>query len=170
MSKKAVQNNQEYIELLNAIKGRISSAKVNVTRAMSKELISLYWFIGSSIVQKQEEQGWGKSVVEQLSKDIVQTYPDYKGFSERNLWNMWRLDDEYKNSSNLQQLVAEIPWGHNLLIMEKVSEQKAREYYLKASAEMGWSRNVLLNQIKADAFGLSKKKKTHNFPQVLPEH
>ena len=76
----------------------------------------------------------------------------------------------YKDQPKLAQLVPEIPWGHNVLIMQKVKNLKAKEYYLRASAEMGWSRNVLLNQIKADAYQLSLKKKQHNFEKALPMH
>lgn len=71
----------------------------------------------------------------------------------------------------LQQLVAEIPWGHNLLILNKLHDPAARLYYLRATAQFGWSRNVLLNQIKAGAYERAgTEKKTHNFPLALPEH
>ncbi len=76
----------------------------------------------------------------------------------------------YKDQPKLARLVPEIPWGHNVLIMQKVKEIKAKEYYLRSSAEFGWSRNVLLNQIKADAYELSLKKKQHNFEKALPVH
>ena len=71
----------------------------------------------------------------------------------------------------LQQLVAEIPWGHNLLILNKMTDPAARLYYLRATARFGWSRNVLLNQIKANAYERAvTEKKTHNFPLALPEY
>lgn len=78
---------------------------------------------------------------------------------------------EYKEDAILQQLVGEIPWGHNILILSKVKDKDEREYYLKASAEMGWSRNVLLNQIKAGACQYQKSlPEQHNFSKVLPKH
>lgn len=71
----------------------------------------------------------------------------------------------------LQQLAAEIPWGHNLLILNKLTAPAARLYYLRATARFGWSRNVLLNQIKAGAYERAvTEKKTHNFDLALPEH
>lgn len=71
----------------------------------------------------------------------------------------------------LEQLVPEIPWGHNLLILNKLTDTAARLYYLRATAQFGWSRNVLLNQIKAKAYERAvTEKKTHNFPLALPEY
>ena len=71
----------------------------------------------------------------------------------------------------LRQLVAEIPWGQNLLILNRLRDPAARLYYLQATARFGWSRNVLLNQIKAGAYERAvAEKKTHNFDLVLPEH
>lgn len=71
----------------------------------------------------------------------------------------------------LRQLVAEVPWGHNLLILNKLADPEARLYYLWATARFGWSRNVLLNQIKAGAYERAvKERKSHNFPLALPEH
>lgn len=77
---------------------------------------------------------------------------------------------EYNDNSKLAQLVREIPWGQNIVIMQKVKDVKEREYYIHATAKMGWSRNVLLNQIKADAYALGQRQKTHNFPRTLPIH
>ncbi|MCG2707280.1 MAG: PDDEXK nuclease domain-containing protein [Candidatus Omnitrophica bacterium] len=108
------------------------------------------------------------NIVEALARDLKAAFPQVHGFSERNVWNMRRLYEEYKNKPFLQQLVAEIPWGHNLLIMEKIYGDKEREYYIKSSRDLGWSRNVLLNQVKAGAYEFSLKQKSHNFPKVLP--
>ena len=158
----------EYIKFLNEIKSRIVTARIQAVRSVNKELIKLYWDIGRTIVQRQKKYKWGDNIVEALARDLKAAFPQVHGFSERNVWNMRRLYEEYKNKPFLQQLVAEIPWGHNLLIMEKVSGDKEREYYVKFSRDLGWSRNVLLNQIKAGAYEFSLKQKTHNFPKVLP--
>ncbi len=158
----------EYIKFLNEIKSRIVTARIQAIRSVNKELIKLYWDIGRTIVQRQKKYRWGDNIVEALARDLKAAFPQVHGFSERNVWNMRRLYEEYKNKPFLQQLVAEIPWGHNLLIMEKVFDNKEREYYVKSSRDLGWSRNVLLNQIKAGAYEFSLKQKTHNFPKVLP--
>ncbi|MDX2502970.1 MAG: PDDEXK nuclease domain-containing protein, partial [Gammaproteobacteria bacterium] len=127
--------------------------------------------MGKAIVDQQEQLGWGKSVVEQLSRDLQKTFEGKSGFSTQNLWYMRQFYIEYQDDIVLQQLVGELPWGQNLAIMSKVKERDARHYYLKASLEMGWSRNVLVHQIKSQAYQrhyLSKKQ--HNFEQALPEH
>lgn len=160
----------EYGNFLKEIKSRIVTARIHAVRAVNKELIGLYWEIGRSIVERQERLKWGDSVIEQLAKDLKKTFPEVLGFSERNLWNMRRFYEEYKRNSILQQLVAELPWGHNVLIMEKTAFDKEREYYLEASRDLGWSRNVLLNQIKAGDYKMSLQKKTHNFDKALPAH
>ena len=155
-------------------------------------------------MEKQEELGWGESVIEQLSRDLRRAFPETKGFSSRNLRNMKHLFSTYANTTiwqqavaklpamgltapnrqqavaklpesaiveKLRQLVAEVPWGHNLLILNKLSEPRERLYYLYSSAQYGWTRSVLLNQIKADAYGRSLAEgKAHNFPAALPEH
>jgi len=77
---------------------------------------------------------------------------------------------ELETFTNLQQLAAEIPWGHHMLMLDKLSVPAARLWYLRATAQFGWSRNVLLNQIKAAAYDRAvKEKKTHNFAMALPE-
>lgn len=161
---------KEYIKFLNEIKSRIVSARIQAIRSVSKELIKLYWDIGKGIVERQQKYKWGDNIVEALARDLKEEFPQTHGFSERNLWNMRRFYEEYKNKPFLQQAVAEIPWGHNLLIMEKVTGDRERRYYIKCSRDFGWSRNVLLNQIKAGAYELSLRQKTHNFPKVLPKY
>ena len=161
---------KDYVQFLNEIKSRISTARIHAIRSVNKELIKLYWDIGKSIVERQQKYKWGDNIVEILASDLKEAFPEAQGFSNRNVWNMRRFYEEYKNNPFLQQLVAEIPWGHNLLIMEKVNSDKEREYYIKFSRDFGWSRNVLLNQIKAGAYALSLKQKTHNFPRVLPAY
>ncbi|MEK9150381.1 MAG: PDDEXK nuclease domain-containing protein [Candidatus Desantisbacteria bacterium] len=161
---------KEYIKFLAEIKSRIGTARIQAIRSVNKELINLYWDIGKSIVERQEKYKWGDAIVEVLARDLKEAFPQVHGFSERNLWNMRRFYEEYKDKPILQQLVAEIPWGHNLLVMEKITKEKERAYYIKSSRDFGWSRNVLLNQIKAGAYAFSLKQKTHNFPKALPEH
>lgn len=160
-----------YLKFLNEIKVAIDSSRLKAIRDVNKQLISLYWNIGKMIVERQERFGWGKSVVERLAGDLHYVYPDIKGFSSRNIWDMRRFYVEYKDHQFLRQAVAEIPWGHNLLILNKTRLIQEREYYVVASARMGWTRNVLLNQIKANAYERQKLlPKAHNFTKALPVH
>ena len=161
---------KEYISFLNEIKSRIISARIKAVRSVNKELIKLYWDIGRSIIERQEKYKWGNAVVEKLANDLKEDFKSTFGFSVQNLWYMRQFYLEYKDDAILQQLVGELPWGHNILIFSQVKNKKEKAYYLKASAAMGWSRNVLLNQIKAGAYQMSQKQKQHNFERALPVH
>jgi len=162
---------EKYIQLFHEIKHNIRNAQLNSARFVNRELVSLYWHIGELIVREQTDENYGKAVVEKLSVDLAKEFPSLTGFSARNLWEMRKFYQTYSFSAILQQLVAELPWGHNLLIMNKINTPKQAEYYIRASINYGWSRNVLLNQIKADAYthALSENKTT-NFQETLPEH
>jgi len=161
---------KEYINFFNEIKSRIITARIQAIRSVNKELIKLYWDIGRTIVERQKKYKWGDAVVERLALDLSAEFSGVTGFSVQNLWRMRLLYLEYKDSLKLAQLVREIPWGQNIVIMQMVKDIKEREYYIRATAEMGWSRNVLLNQIKAGAYSFYLKQKTHNFPKVLPAY
>lgn len=139
MKDKLVLPESGYSFLLKEIKERITSARINASRSINKELIRLYWDIGRMIVLKQKKYKWGDNIVENLAKDLQEEIPGNFGFSSRNLWQMRRFYEEYKHSPILQQVVAELPWGQNLVILQMVKNAEEREYYIKATAEMGWS-------------------------------
>ena len=206
----------EYRQFIEDLKTRVVSARISAARAVSLDLILLYWDIGCGIVEKQKVLGWGDAVVEMVAADLRRAFPQITGFSPRNVWDMRRLYKTYtapefiaqaareinhgeggqilrqvvaefggdkkrpqaaakltgsKVIELLRQLVAEVPWGQNLLILNKLTAPAARLYYLRATARFGWSRNVLLNQIKAGAYERAiTDKKTHNFPLALPEY
>ena len=160
-----------YADMLLSIKTAVRDSRLRAQRTVNRELIGLYWIIGREIAQRQEQEGWGKSVVEQLSHDLCQEFPGQQGFSIQNLWYMRQFFLEYQAEPNLQQLVGEIPWGQNLLIMAKVKDPAARAYYLRMTAEQGWSRNVLLNQVKGQAFERhALADRQHNAAETLPHH
>jgi predicted nuclease of restriction endonuclease-like (RecB) superfamily len=117
-------------------------------------------------------KGYGSKVVERLSVDLKEEFPDTTGFSPRNLWDMKRFYEFYsKEDEKLRQAVAVLPWGHNLLIMNKVKSIDEAWFYVEAAVEMGWTRDVLLNFIKADTYKNTKLlPKHHNFAATLPEH
>ncbi|MHB9070486.1 MAG: PDDEXK nuclease domain-containing protein [Sedimentisphaerales bacterium] len=152
------------------IKEKIASARITAYRGLNRELIKLYWDIGKTIVERQDHYGWGQGVVEKLANDLRKEFDNAVGYSVQNLWYMRQFFLEYKDDKILQQAVGEIPWGQNILIFSKVKDIAARRYYVQTAARMGWSRNVLLNQINANAYGLSLKKKQHNFVRALPVH
>jgi len=174
-----------YRKLLSEILSKIQKSQIRAFSYVNRELIKLYWDIGKLIVERQDKYGWGKSIVEKLSKDLEKNLPGTQSFSARNLWFMRQMFYEYttvpeadKNvkqpvsePEKLKQLVSEIPWGQNILILQKVKNLEARLYYLKATAQMRWSRNVLLNPIKANAYLRHRREiKQHNFQKALPVH
>ena len=160
-----------YTDFLGEVKTCFRHNRIGAARAVNRALIGLYWSLGRMIVERQEALGWGKAVVERLAADLHAEFPDMTGFSPRNLWDIKRFYETYGDApEKLRQLVAEIPWGHHILIMQRIKDEKAREYYLEASARLGWTRNVLLNQIKAGAYEFSLQQKSHNFPATLPPH
>ena len=160
-----------YAEFLDKIKSRIRDARITAARVVIRELVALYWTIGKEIVERQEKLGWGNAVVERLARDLMGEFPGTKGFSTQNLRYMRQFVMEYREDAILQRLAGEIPWFSNVTIFSKVKERDAREYYLRATAEMGWSRNVLLHQIKAGAYERQRlDPKQHNFETALPAH
>lgn len=208
--------NPGYREFLTELTRRVQSARVAAGRAVNRELVTLYWDIGRSIVEKQRAQGWGDAVVERLASDLRSEFPGMTGFSARSVWEMKRFYITWSAPELLQQLVAElaaeaktggagflqqavaeltpatgraltlqlpgllpelarllvagVPWGHHVLLLGKIKETAALLFYLRETARFGWSRAVLLNQIKANTFERSlREKKTHNFEMALPD-
>ena len=101
----------EYLNFKNEITARIRSAQYEALKAVNKEMIALYWEVGKRITEQQTALGWGKSVVENLSRDIQKEFPGIKGFSARNIWDMARFYAEYQSDEILRTLLAEISWS-----------------------------------------------------------
>ncbi|MEW6088308.1 MAG: PDDEXK nuclease domain-containing protein [bacterium] len=163
-------DHRDYAKFLDEIKKRITSARINAYRKLNAELIILYRDIGKKIVEKQEKFGWGKNIVEKLSEDLTSEFDGKKGFSPNNLWRMRIFYLTYKDSPKLAQLVQEIPWGQNIVIMQRIKNEEVKEYYIKSTIQFGWSRDVLMHQIEAEAHKQTKIKKMNNFRKALPAH
>jgi len=159
----------DYKSFLYEIKQKIYSAKSKAILSANKLMIELYFEIGKEIVNKQKSLGWGKSVVEQMSKDLIGEFGEKSGYSTQNLWYMRQFYLVYKDDSNLQRLVGEIPWGSNILIFSKCKNALEQEYYIKNTAEFGWNRNVLMHHIKTNLFNRDRlENKINNFELTLP--
>jgi len=142
MNKTADHNFKDFV---TDIKQKILSSQYEALKAVNKKLITLYWDIGKSIVEKQEAFGWGKSVVRNLSEELRKEFPGIKGFSVQNLWNMRLFYLEYSQNEKLQTLSGEIGWSHNVAIFQKCKDNLEREFYIKSVARFGWSYRVLDN-------------------------
>jgi predicted nuclease of restriction endonuclease-like (RecB) superfamily len=141
-----------YAEVLQALKMRIQRAQVRAALAVNRELVLLYWQIGREILQKPQELGWGAKGLERLSKDLRREFPEMKGFSRTNLLYMRAFAEVYEDEQFVQQVVGQIPWGHNVRILDSVKDPKEREFYIRETIANGWSRNVLALQIQSDLY------------------
>lgn len=159
---------QHYNQFFLEIKERIHSAQYEAMKAVNKEMISLYWDIGKLITEKQQSLGWGKSVVETLSKDLQKEFPGMQGFGTRNIWYMQQFYAEYQENEFLQPLVAEISWSKHLTIMSKCKDNQERQFYILATKKYGWTKNVLAHKIELKAFEKYLLGQ-HNFKETLPE-
>ena len=167
----ASMSDGDYRHLLNELRTNIASTRISLARRINDAMMQMYWNIGKAISERKIEEGHGASVINRLSVDLKNEFPNM-GFSARNLWDMKRFYERFSVADQkLRQVVAVLPWGHNLLLMNKLSTYEEIEYYATEATKLGWSRNVLLNYIKADSFHNAKKlPKQHNFDSVLPEH
>ncbi len=127
----------DYMALLGDIKQRIRSAQYEALKAVNTELISLYWDIGRMIVERQQGGTWGKSVVENLAKDLQAEFPGISGFSAANLWRMKLFYETYAQNEKLAPLVREISWSKNVVIMEKSKDNLEREFYIRMTKKFG---------------------------------
>ncbi len=164
--KKVMQNN--YVDFLSEIKERIRRAQYDALKAVNKELITLYWDIGKMIVERQEQYGWGKSVVENLAKDLQKEFSGIQGYSKDNLWRMRKFYLQYTNNEKLAPLVQEIGWAHNIVIIESCKDNLEREFYIHMTKKFGWTKNVLIHQIENKTYEKTMLNQT-NFSKVLPE-
>ncbi len=155
-----------YRALLGEVKERIRSAQYEALKAVNKELVGLYWDIGRMIVERQDVEGWGKAVVEQLAADLRTEFPGVGGFSASNLWRMKAFFEAYTGLEKLAPLVREIGWSHNLAILERCKDPLEREFYLRMTRKFGWSKNVLIHQIDNQSYEKSLLGQT-NFDQAL---
>ncbi|HNI43677.1 MAG TPA: DUF1016 N-terminal domain-containing protein [Chitinophagales bacterium] len=138
--------NNPYQTFISQLKNHIRAAQYQALKAVNEQLLGLYWHIGQQIVQQQAELGWGKSVVEQMAKDLQHEFPTMSGFSARNIWLMKRFYETYSQNEFLQPLVAEIGWSHHIVIMEKCKTDLQREFYILMTKKFGWTKNVLIHQ------------------------
>jgi len=171
---------QDYSTFLVDIKNQIKLSQQKAFSAVNQEMILLYFTIGAMINSKQIELGWGAKVIDTLSADILQEFPNMSGFSPRNLKRMVRFYKEYQNefekvplamaqigNEKMPLLVAQIPWTHNIILIEKIKNIKLRYWYIEQTLQNGWSKDILSLMIKSE---LHKRAGSlvSNFKQILP--
>lgn len=156
----------DYAGLLAEVRECIRSAQYAALRAVNTELVGLYWDIGRMIVERQEAEGWGKSVVQQLAADLRVEFPGMAGFSRRNVFYMREFYLRYRDLPKMQPLVAQIGWTHNLLILQRCKDALEREFYIRMTRKFGWTKNVLIHQIENQSYEKSLLGQT-NFDRAL---
>lgn len=159
-----------YQEFFSGLKEKVRQAQIKAAVSVNKELILLYWQIGKDILERQKKEEWGaiNEVIKQLAFDLKREFPEMKGFSARNLQYMRSLAENYTDLRIVQQVVAQIPWGHNCVILDKIKNYEERLWYAQKTIQNGWSRNVLIHQIELKAYERQGKAIT-NFEQALPQ-
>ena len=158
---------KEYAEFIEELKNKVAESRYKAASSVNKELILLYHHIGTEILSRQETHGWGTKVIERLSKDLTSSFPEMKGFSPRNLKYMRLFAYAYKDFEFVQQVAAQLPWFHIVVLIERVKDEEEREFYVRKAIENGWSRNVMVHHIESDLYKREGKAIT-NFKDKLP--
>jgi len=138
----------DYSNVLEEIKARVRAAQYQALKAVNRELITLYWDIGRIIVARQQDESWGRSVVERLASDLRKEFPGIAGFSASNLWRMRSFYLSYEANEKLAPMAREIGWSHNVIIVEKCADEQEREFYIRMTRRFGWTKNVLALRIQ----------------------
>ncbi len=143
---------QEYQEFLQSIKNRVRQVQIKASLKVNSELLQFYWELGADIVAKQKDTHWGSGFLTQMSQDLSKEFPTMKGFSKRNLelirkWYLFYSQDDAIAKQVVSQLV-EIPWGHNIAIIQKSKSIKEAIFYIQKTKESSYSRNLLIHQIE----------------------
>lgn len=169
MSKEFNIKQTDYNAILRQAVAEIQHARAMIAKQVNSAANSVYWNLGKLLFEKHLEEGYGSGVVKQLSVDLKNEFPDM-GLSPRNLWNMKRFYERYYQAdTKLLRSVAVLPWGHNLLLLDKVQSLSAVEFYANEVITKGWTRDLLLNAIKMDSYNLAQTQVTsNNFNQTLP--
>ena len=158
-------NNNEYLDIIESVKCEIKNAQYKAAVSVNKELVLLYYNIGKII---NEHKTWGSKFIENLSADIHLSFPDTKGYSVRNLKYMAKFAAEYPDEEFVQQVVAQIPWGQNIVLLDRISDFEVKKWYAHKIIENGWSRNVLIHQIESGLYERQEKaEKISNFDNRL---
>jgi predicted nuclease of restriction endonuclease-like (RecB) superfamily len=158
---------ENYRHWFSELKLRVERARQRAVASANRELVVLYWQIGRDILERQQEQGWGSGVVDQLARDLKAAFPDMRGFSPRNLKYMRALAQAFPQPEFVQQPVAQLPWSHVVTLLDKLDDAHRRLWYAEKSLEHGWSRSVLTMQIETAAHERAGNAVT-NFAERLP--
>ncbi|MBA8667874.1 DUF1016 domain-containing protein [Holosporaceae bacterium 'Namur'] len=158
-----------YVELINGLKQKVKATQIKAALSANSQMVMLYWEIGQKIIIEQGKHNWGDKVIEKVSHDLSSSFPEMKGFSKRNLIYMRKFAFTFSEPSIVQQVAAQLPWGHNLLLLDKKLTIETYLWYARKVIENGWSRIVLDHQIDIRLYEREgNKDKISNFKETLP--
>lgn len=146
------------------MKKKIQTTQLKAAVKVNQELLFLYWEIGNLMLEKQTKEGWGAKISDRPATDLKKEFIDMKGFSSRNLRFMVQFAKEYPNFEIRKQFVSQIPWGHNIILMQKLKNKEARLWYVQETIKHGWSRSVLATWIDSKLY-----KRQENVKLTLPD-
>jgi len=148
----------DFLEWIAALKTKIRSARNKLAFSINSQVLELYWEIGRDIAEKQQKSGWGSNFVEKIAEELKQDFPEIKGFSRRNIYAILQWYRFYSEKYQfVPQVVAQIPWGHNRLIITKVKNIDEAEFYCRAAVQNVWDRDTLEIQIEKEVLSDSRK-------------
>jgi predicted nuclease of restriction endonuclease-like (RecB) superfamily len=138
-------------------KKKIIEARNRAALSVNRELVLLYWNIGQELLTRQGREGWGARLIEQLATDLKRAFPEMKGVSARNLQYMRAFAEAWPDVELVQQVAAQLPWGHHMRLLDIGGASDEREWYARQAIEHGWSLNVLAHQIDSGLFARQRK-------------
>lgn len=156
-----------YVDILQELKRRISGERIRAVLAANAGMVMLYWDIGKIILSRQLAQGWGAKVIDRLSNDLRAAFPDMRGLGSRNLKYMRAFAEAWPDRTIVQRVVAQLPWRHNIALLEQLPDAKSRLWYAREAVRQGWSHSILGLQIEGQAY-TRQGKAVHNFPTTIP--
>lgn len=134
---------ESYAAFIQNLTQEIRERRLSVVIHANTAMNCLYWQIGNAILEKQAEEGWGTRIIDRISKDLQNSFPEMKGFSARNIKYMRKFAESWLDFEFVQQVVAQIPWRSNIVLLEKVKDQKIRTLYAQKCLQYGWSSTIL---------------------------
>ncbi len=157
----------DYLLVLGEIRQRIQTQRLRTVLAANEAMVLLYWDIGRLILERPKREGWGAKVIDRLSADLREAFPDMSGLSPRNLLFMRAFAEAYPHSRIVKQSVSHLPWGHSIKLMQKLKDASSRNWYVKVCIEKGWSRSMLDHQIDSHLYE-RQGRAINNFSMTMP--
>ena len=150
---------KSFQEITSNIKNAITRTQLEIMTDANKKLINLYFNIGKTL---EENSSWGNKFIDNVAIELKMSFPNLKGFSIRNLKYMKSFYNEYKDDEEFVQLVAQLPWKHNITLMQKVKDKEIRKWYMNRCLEEGWSDSILVYQIDTNLYDRQVSAIKHN--------